>query len=345
MGKQPFRVAFVGIRHDRHRHRLASLSPSIHPQSFPGWNELETNVPAFRPELVVMLPEAGPPPAYAGKGAIEAWSEDDLELEPDVLERRLLASTPRLPLPEERLLGRSAEIARVRGTLKTLAANNLPILLTGENGTGKDLAASVAHALSPRAGQAFVAVDCGAIPPGLAETEFFGSVKGAFTGAESRTGLCEQARGGTLFLDEVGELTSEIQAKLLRALDNKEIRRVGSSRVETADFRLICATNRDLAAEVRRGRFREDLYYRINVLPLKMPALRERKEDLPELTEHFLKTERLQRNAQASVSPEALAKMADYHWPGNLRQLRNVVLRAAVLSPGRTIAVADISWD
>ncbi len=296
----------------------------------------------FRPELVVALPEAGPVPQLTE--AVASWSEDDLALAPEVLERRLLGTEPRPFDPIDRLLGQSPAIARVRGMLKTMAANDLPLLLTGENGTGKDLAASVAHELSRRRDKPFVAVNCGAVPPSLAETEFFGSVKGAFTGAESRSGLCQQALGGTLFLDEVGELPSEIQAKLLRALENKEYRRVGSSRIERADFRLICATNRDLAAEVRRGRFREDLYYRINVLPLRMPALRDRKEDLLLLAEHFLAVE-IREHAPASLASEAAAKMAEYHWPGNLRQLRNVVLRAAVLSQRGVIQASDISWD
>lgn len=342
MGKQPFRVAFVGIYSERHRRHLASLPPSIHPLPVAGWSDFQRDMSTFRPELVVALPEAGPVPQLTE--AVASWSEDDLALAPEVLERRLLGTEPRPFDPIDRLLGQSPAIARVRGMLKTMAANDLPLLLTGENGTGKDLAASVAHELSRRRDKPFVAVNCGAVPPSLAETEFFGSVKGAFTGAESRSGLCQQALGGTLFLDEVGELPSEIQAKLLRALENKEYRRVGSSRIERADFRLICATNRDLAAEVRRGRFREDLYYRINVLPLRMPALRDRKEDLLLLAEHFLAVE-IREHAPASLASEAAAKMAEYHWPGNLRQLRNVVLRAAVLSQRGVIQASDISWD
>jgi two-component system response regulator PilR (NtrC family) len=291
-----------------------------------------------------MFPEAGPPPSFASAGPLTAWPEADLDLDVGILERRLLEITSS-PEPLSRLLGRSPAMARARGMLRTMAASEFPILLTGENGTGKDLAASVAHDLSDRAGQALVAVNCGAIPPGLAETEFFGSVKGAFTGAESRPGLCQQARGGTLFLDEVGELPAETQAKLLRVLQNKEIRRVGSSRVEVADFRLICATNRDLAAEVRRGRFREDLYYRIHVLPLRMPALRDRKEDLPLLADHFLKSGAMGSRCGAVLSVEALAKLTEYHWPGNLRQLHNVLVRAAVLCAGPVIRPGDVSWD
>jgi len=242
-------------------------------------------------------------------------------------------------------LGRAPVMARLRGTLKTTAKTDLPLLLTGENGTGKDLAASVAHQLSSRAAAAFVAVNCGAIPPGLAETEFFGCVRGAFTGAENRTGFCQQALGGTLFLDEVGELPIDIQAKLLRVLENHELRRVGSPRVESTDFRLICATNRDLAAEVREGRFREDLYYRINVLPLRVPSLRERKEDLPLLASHFLDSENQSIQGPIRVGARALGKMTEYHWPGNLRQLRNVVLRAAVLHGGPELEPHHIDWD
>jgi transcriptional regulator with GAF, ATPase, and Fis domain len=343
MGKQPFRVAFVGVHHDRHKHRLAALSPFILPQSYRGWGELERQISVFQPELVVVLPGAGPSPSFVAPATL-AWSEADLDLAPEVLERRLLENTQSVE-PQSRLLGWSPAMARVRGELRTIADSEFPILLTGESGTGKDLAATVAHELSVRAGQSLVAVNCGAIPPGLAETEFFGSVKGAFTGAESRPGLCQQACGGTLFLDEVGELPAETQAKLLRVLQNKEIRRVGSNHVEVADFRLICATNRDLAAEVRRGRFREDLYYRIYVLPLRMPALRDRKEDLPLLAQHFLKSRELGSRNNVVLSPDALAKLAEYHWPGNLRQLHNVLIRAAVLCAGPVIHPADISWD
>jgi transcriptional regulator with PAS, ATPase and Fis domain len=218
-------------------------------------------------------------------------------------------------------------------------------LLTGENGTGKDLAANVAHKLSPRTTGPFIPVNCGAVPPGLAETEFFGCVRGAFTGAENRTGLCQQALGGTLFLDEIAELAPEVQSKLLRVLESKEIRRIGSSRVETTDFRLVCATNKDLPAEVKAGRFREDLFYRINVLPLRMPALRERIEDLPLLAAHFLGSEAGELGRKVRIGGRALAKMADYSWPGNLRQLRNVVLRAAVLHGGCELEPYDIEWD
>jgi len=346
MGKQPFRVAFVGIRHDRHRRRIAALSPSIHPQAFTSWTDLEQRVPVFQPELVVMLPEAGPPPVSVFSTTLTTWAEGDLELEPAMLEQRLL----RRPVPPddqelERLLGRSPVMARLRGLLKTMAASDYSLFLTGENGTGKDLAAMVAHRLSRRAAGTLVPVNCGAIPPGLAETEFFGSVKGAFTGAETRPGLCQQASGGTLFLDEVGELPLEIQAKLLRVFENKEVRRVGSNRVERVDFRLICATNRDLEADVRRGRFREDLFYRINVLPIHLPALRERKEDLRQLAEHFLAAEQSAGMRRLTIGADAVAKMAEYHWPGNLRQLRNAIQRAAVLCQGRQIGARDIRWD
>lgn len=339
--KQPFRVAVVGRANAAIASLLAGLSPAILPRLFAGWAMLE---PSFLAELVVVLPgEESIPPLFLTIPVL-ALGLDDLKERPSAFEARLLEARDPTPTPLSRLLGPSLAMARVRGVLAATAKSPLPLLLTGENGTGKDLAATVAHELSPGAGQTFVPVNCGAIPAGLAETEFFGCVRGAFTGAENRMGFCHQAHGGTLFLDEVAEMPSEIQAKLLRVLENHEIRKVGSSRVETADFRLICATNRDLAAEVKAGRFREDLYYRINVLSLKMPPLRERKDDLPLLADHFLGMDAgLVRPVR--LTPRALAKMTDYHWPGNLRQLRNVIQRAAVFHAGEALEPEHLEWE
>ncbi len=347
MRKAPYRVAFLGTDVSGLSRILARLSPAILPQAFRGWPDLATRAPVFSPELAVVLPGVQPHPPFPLSIPVLVLEEDDLAREPAAIELRILTDPGRHrpAAPQDQLLGHSLAMARVRGALVATARSSLPLLLTGENGTGKDLAATVAHRLSSRADQPFIAVNCGAIPPGLAETEFFGCVRGAFTGAENRTGFCQQALGGTLFLDEIGELAPEVQSKLLRVLENKEIRRVGSVRVETSDFRLVCATNRDLAAEVRAGRFREDLFYRVNVLPLKLPALRERLEDLPQLATHFLGSDALELELPVRVGPKALAKMAGYQWPGNLRQLRNVVLRAAVLHGGPELAAHHIEWE
>lgn len=327
-----FRVALIGGSTPRTERLIAGLSPRLHPRVFPNWRSFD---PAFDPGLVAILPGFTEPPPGNFHWSLLSLASQDLEAERS-LEARLLGDRgrPGNQGPLAKLLGTSPAMARVRGLLAHMAPTPHPILLMGENGTGKELAAAALHALSPRKEQTMIAVNCGAVPPALAESEFFGSVRGAFTGAENRTGYCQQARGSTLFLDEVGELPMEIQAKLLRVLENHELRRVGSPHVETTDFRLICATNRDLQTEVERGRFREDLYYRINVLPIRMPPLRDRKEDLPVLIDHFLQSESLGRNRRVFLGKGALAKLANYHWPGNLRQLRNVICRAAILHGG-----------
>jgi len=213
------------------------------------------------------------------------------------------------------------------------------VLLTGESGTGKELFARLIHKSSPRADDAFVAVNCGAIPEALLESELFGHAKGSFTGAShDKAGLFEEAHGGTLFLDEIGDLPVALQVKLLRALQEGEVRRVGANSPTQVDVRLITATNRDLAADISTGRFRGDLYYRINVVTIKLPPLRDRPQDIPELALHFLRryNERLQLGVE-SIAPAAMRQLADYAWPGNVRELENVIERALVLAHGSTI--------
>jgi len=346
MKKSPFRVAFVGIDSAKGATVLACLSPLILPVPYRDWPAFQDGSTPFSPELVAVWPGTKGPPFTLGVPSL-ILGLADVDGAADRLEALLLTSPGRLepPSPETRLLGSSAAMAKVRGLLVATARNTLPLLLTGENGTGKDLAANVAHELSCRADQPFVAVNCGAVPVGLAETEFFGCVRGSFTGAETRVGFCQQALGGTLFLDEIGELAPAVQAKLLRVLENGEIRRVGSSRLERADFRLICATNRDLAAEVKAGRFREDLYYRINVLTVRLPALRERLEDLPALCASFLGSGTAGLERPVRVGRGAMTKLAGYDWPGNLRQLRNVLLRAAVVHQVEELRPEHLEWD
>lgn len=334
-----FRVAFWGNTGNLPR-SVADLPPSIGVRVSSDWAVVED----YGADVVAVPPGAQGPSAVPGSIPLCFLTPADLE-NPSALEEALLRAKLTTPPPQARLLGTSPAMAKVRGTLSTMAKTNLPLLLTGENGTGKDLAAVVAHEISSRSSQPFVAVNCGAVPSALAEAEFFGCVRGAFTGAENRTGFCHQALGGTLFLDEIGEMPLEIQAKLLRVIENHEIRRVGASRVEAADFRLICATNRDLGAEVSAGRFREDLFYRINVLNLKLPPLRERKEDLPVLAHHFLTSEAPSLNRRVRIGRRGLAKLSEYHWPGNLRQLRNVVLRAAVLHEAAELGPEHFEGD
>jgi len=346
MRKEPFRVALLGSPEVRSAALVSGFSPAVDVLPCRSWDELSRSAAAFAPELVVVLPGAPKAPNYPLTIPILSLLAEELVEPPSLLERRILTA-PALrpsPRPQDRLLGNSEAMCRLRGQLTAAAPLNLPLLITGENGTGKDLAAQVAHTLSGRLADAFVPVNCGAVSPALAESEFFGSIKGAFTGAETRTGFCQQALGGSLFLDEIGELAPETQAKLLRVLESGEIRRVGSPRVEASNFRLICATNRNLAQEVKAGRFREDLYYRINVLTLRMPALRERSDDLGVLSDHFLDTEALNLGRPVGVSRQALGKMADYHWPGNLRQLRNVLFRAAIFHRPREILPEHLDW-
>ena len=242
------------------------------------------------------------------------------------------------------LVGRSPSMQRLFRRVEKLAGTQATVLLTGESGTGKELAARALHALSPRARQPFVAVNCAAIPEGLMEAEFFGAEKGAFTGADrARQGKVEAAQRGTLFLDEIGELPPAMQPKLLRVLQEGSFCRVGSNREITADVRIVAATNRDLATEVAAGRFREDLFYRLNVVPITTPPLRERREDLPLLVEHFVtRTARRHGLPGARFPPAVLRRLMDYTWPGNVRELANVVERLILLAEGDQVAATDL---
>jgi len=222
-----------------------------------------------------------------------------------------------------------------------VAESEASVLISGESGTGKELMARLIHRRSNRCGAPLVVVNCAAIPDNLIESELFGHVKWAFTGAvANRKGRFQSARGGTLFLDEIGELKLDMQAKLLRALQEKEVQPVGSDRTEKVDVRIIAATNRDLKAETSAGRFREDLYYRLGVIPLHIPALRERPEDIATLANHFLK--KLNAPAGVHFSPTALALMKGYPWPGNIRELQNGVERACILRRGEEIGPGEL---
>ena len=250
----------------------------------------------------------------------------------------------------DEIIGRSRPMRDLFHLLETVAATNSTILITGETGTGKELVARAIHHNSPRRAQRFVALNCSAIPETLLEAELFGHVRGAFTGAiGNRPGRFEQAHKGTLFLDEVGTMSSALQMKLLRALQEREFEKVGDSRPTKVDVRVIAATNSDLALMVREGRFREDLFYRLNVIPVRLPALRDRREDIPLLIQHFL--DRFCRDlapprAVMTVSQQAVRRLMAYSWPGNVRQLENVLERAVALSNGRTqIELSDLPSD
>ncbi len=237
-------------------------------------------------------------------------------------------------------VGESPAMVEVINLIKKFAPTDFPVLITGESGTGKELVARMLHRFSGRKGE-LVTVNCAAIPSDLLEAELFGYRKGAFTGAtQSRKGLFEAADGGTLFLDEIAEMSADLQAKLLRAIQEKEIKPLGSNQPVKLDVRIIAATNRDLSKEVREGRFREDLYYRINVLRIHVPPLREHPEDIPLLVAHFIRKYGASR--VKGITREALIKLLDYNWPGNIRELENVIARAVVVANSGLIRPEDI---
>jgi DNA-binding NtrC family response regulator len=242
------------------------------------------------------------------------------------------------------LIGKSPKMLEVYGLIEQAAGLDITVLLGGETGTGKELAALAIHYHSARRTRRFVAVNCGALPPDLVESELFGHVKGAFTGAAgAKAGLFEEAEGGTLFLDEVGELPLPTQVKLNRALQEKEIRRVGGTEAVKVDARVIAATHRDLRAEAAAGRFREDLFYRLHVFPIRLPPLRERLEDIPLLTAHFVdKHARAFRREVTAVEPDALRVLTAYRWPGNVRELENAIERAVAVTQGTAIRPEDL---
>jgi DNA-binding NtrC family response regulator len=245
---------------------------------------------------------------------------------------------------ETLLVGESAEIRRVIQIIRLVADRRATVLITGETGTGKEVAAKSLHLAGPRRRRPMVAVNCAAVPENLLEAELFGHVRGAFTGAfQSRAGHFEQAQGGILFLDEIGEMPMNLQAKLLRVLQEREFQRLGSSETVRVDVRLVAAANCDLGERVRAGRFREDLYYRLNVVPIHMPALRQRRADIPLLADHFVqKICRQEQIPPKKIAAEALANLCACSWPGNVRQLENAVEMAIALSGDRhLLAAAD----
>ncbi len=265
-----------------------------------------------------------------------ALQHRDLAMENRAL-RRGLRDRYRL----DNVVGRSEAMLQVYKTAARVASTDATVLIQGESGTGKELVARAIHMASPRASGPFVAVDCGAIAEGVLESELFGHARGAFTGAQTaRRGLFEEAHHGTLFLDEIGDIGPNLQARLLRALQEGTIRRVGANEPITVDVRVVAATNRDMEAAVKQGTFRADLYYRLHVVSIRIPPLRERREDIPLLAEHF--AQKHGRAEGSAISPEARELLLAHDWPGNVRELENVIARALALNPSGVVLPEDL---
>ena len=245
------------------------------------------------------------------------------------------------------IIGSSGIIEDIKRIVRKIAPTNSTVLITGESGTGKELVAKAIHNLSLRKAEAFSAVNCAAIPDTLIESELFGYEKGAFTGANtSKEGIIGASNGGTLFLDEISELSLAVQAKLLRLIQNREIKPLGSSEIIAVDIRILAATNKVIEQEIKNGRFREDLYYRLNVIPIQIPPLRERKTDIPVLIEHFLKKyNSIHSKSINKLNNDALSLLLKYNWPGNVRQLESVIERTVLLTEGNTITKDDLPLE
>ena len=249
------------------------------------------------------------------------------------------------PIPG--IIGSGPAMEAVYRTSRRVARSNASVLLLGETGTGKELIATAIHKLSARGGGPFVKVNCGALPENLLESELFGHVRGAFTGASTkRTGRFEAAHKGTIFLDEINSTTQHLQVKLLRVLQEREFERVGDTQTIQVDTRVIAASNCDLLAQMDAGRFREDLYYRLNVVPIQMPPLRQRPEDIGDLIRHFLSVySKANDRTVGNVQPEAMAVLEQYQWPGNVRELQNYVERAVVMADGRELTIDLLPYE
>ena len=272
-----------------------------------------------------------------------ATLEKALEKRAIVAENQTLREQVKARWTEGQLIGKSAAMDRLRDLIRRVANTTTSVLITGESGTGKEMVARALHFQSPRAEEAFVVLNCGAVPENLIESELFGHVKGAFTGATSaKEGLFRAADRGTLFLDEIGELPPQLQVKLLRVLQDQRVRPVGGSAELEVDVRVVAATNRNVESEVEAGTFREDLFYRLNVIRIEVPPLRERPEDIPVLANYFLQKHAAVQERRLEFSPEAMRWLAQQSFAGNVRELENMVERGVTLSPGSTVNREDL---
>jgi len=313
--------------------RAREIQPGLPVLILTGHGSIETAIEAIRAGAYDYLTKP------CNLAELELLIQKALERRALEVENRGLREVLRRQAPGVEIVGQSRSLTRLMELTERVAQSESPVLIEGESGTGKELIARAVHGLSPRSAGPFIPVNAGALPANLLESELFGHAKGAFTGAAgAKPGLVELAEGGTLFLDEIGEMPLELQAKLLRFLESHELRRVGDLKIRRVDVRIVAATNRRLMDEVKAGRFREDLYYRLNVVALPVPPLRERREDIPLLVEHFL----ARLGSSKEMTPEALQALMLHELKGNVRELFNLVQRGAILSPDRFIAPEDL---
>ena len=303
-----------------------------------GYATVESAVEAMKGGAYDFLPKPFTPDEF------RAVINRSLERKKLLLEREYLQSELRSRVGMEHIVGRSPMVQKVHDLIARVGPTDSTVLIIGESGTGKELVARAIHRNSLRKDEAFVVADCGALVENLFESELFGHVKGAFTGAtETKHGRFELANGGTLFLDEIGNISLNVQSRLLRAIQEREVTKVGSSKPAKIDVRLIAATNKNLEQMVGEGNFRDDLFYRLSVVPIELPPLRDRREDIPLLAEHFLKEyNRKRKKVIEGISPAAMEMLMEYSWPGNIRELENAVERAVVLSHDSIIGPDDL---
>jgi two-component system nitrogen regulation response regulator GlnG len=346
LASRPFDLAFLDIRMPGQTglellERVGAMAGDVAVVIITAQNTFENAVEAMKRGALDYLVK---PFGVAEVKALVGKALRTRALEQEVHELR--REVARRTVPGDRLVGRSPALLEIFKTVGRLAARDVSVLVTGESGTGKELVARAIHAASPRAAAPFVAVNTAAIPRDLLESELFGHERGAFTGAvESRVGRFREASGGTLFLDEIGDMPVDLQAKLLRVLQSSEVTPVGGRRPERVDVRIIAATHRDLDAAVAAGTFREDLLYRLRVVPLQIPPLRERPEDVPILAEHFLLryAEEL-GSGPRMLAPATLERLTRHAWPGNVRELENAIKRALVLATGEVLLPEDFDF-
>lgn len=351
MGLNVDRAETVAAAHDRLKTRKYDLC--LTDMRLPDGDGLEVvryisqNLPATPVAVITAFGSADNAVAALKAGAFDYLSKPVSLEQLRTLVRTALKVPKTEPVRSEarkvRLIGESPAMRQILTKVEKLARNQAPVFITGESGTGKEVAARMIHELGPRAGKPFLAVNCGAIPENLMESEFFGYRKGAFTGADGdRDGFFQAANGGTLFLDEVLDLPTAMQVKLLRAIQERSVRKVGGTAEEPADVRIISASHKDMAAAVEAGRFRNDLYYRLNVIDLRMPALRERREDIPAFVSHFLG--RMSSDGRAlAVSETGLEALCRYSYPGNVRELENILERASALCDSDVIGEEELN--